>query len=79
MACGCCIIGSEGMPVSEVIQDGSEGMLIPMNAPELLAEKVLELLANPEARANMGRAARRRALLYDQRLTLNQLSELLNV
>ena len=35
MACGCCIIGSEGMPVSEVIQDGSEGMLIPMNAPEL--------------------------------------------
>ena len=25
MACGCCIVGSEGMPVSEVIQDGIEG------------------------------------------------------
>ena len=78
MACGCCIVGSEGMPVSEVIQDGLEGILIPMNAPELLARKVLNLLANSDARVRLGRAARRRALLYDQRLTLNRLSELLN-
>jgi len=78
MACGCCIVGSEGMPVSEVIQDGVEGVLVPMNAPKLLAERILQLLANPQARARLGRAARRRALLYDQRLTVNQLSELLN-
>ena len=78
MACGCCIVGSEGMPVSEVIQDGVEGILIPMNAPDLLADKVLKLLERPEARVQFGRAARRRALLYDQRLTLNRLSELLN-
>ena len=78
MACGCCIVGSQGMPVSEVIQDGVEGILIPMNAPELLAEKVLHMLADPEARVRFGKAARRRALLYDQRLTLNHLSELLN-
>ena len=78
MACGCCIVGSQGMPVSEVIQDGVEGMLIPINAPDFLAEKVLHLLANPEARARFGKAARRRALLYDQRLTLDRLSGLLN-
>ena len=78
MACGCCIVGSRGMPVSEVIQDGVEGILTPMNSPELLAEKVLQLLANPEVRARLGRAARQRALLYDQRLTLNQFSDLLN-
>ena len=78
MACGCCIVGSDGMPVSEVIQDGTEGILIPMNAPDLLSEKVLQLLGNPEARVRFGRAARRRALLYDQRLTLNRLSEMLN-
>ena len=78
MACGCCIVGSQGMPVAEVIQDGVEGILIPMNAPTLLAERVLQLLANSEVRARLGSAARRRALLYDQRLTLNQLSELLN-
>ena len=68
----------KGMPVSEVIQDGVEGILIPMNAPDLLADKVLKLLERPEARVQFGRAARRRALLYDQRLTLNRLSELLN-
>ena len=78
MACGCCIVGSQGMPVSEVIQDGVEGILTPMNSPELLAEKVLQLLVKPEVRARLGRAARQRALLYDQRLTLNQFSELLN-
>ena len=40
MACGCCIVGSRGMPVSEVIQDdGLKAFLIPMNAPKLLAEK----------------------------------------
>ena len=39
MACGCSIIGSEGMPVSEVIQDGVEGILIPMNDPLLLAKR----------------------------------------
>ena len=78
MACGCCIVGSQGMPVSEVIQDGIEGILVPMNAPTLLAEKVLYLLANSEERVRLGKAARRRSLLYDQRLTLNSMSELLN-
>ena len=64
MACGCCIVGSQGMPVSEVIQDGVEGVLIPMNAPELLAEKVLQLLANPDVRLRLGKAARQRVLSF---------------
>ena len=77
MACGCCIVGSQGMPVSEVIQDGVEGILIPMNSSEALAEQVVRLLDNLEERNRLGKAARQRALLYDQRLTLNQLLELL--
>ncbi|WP_236629510.1 glycosyltransferase [Synechococcus sp. BS55D] len=78
MACGCCIVGSEGAPVSEVIRDGVEGVLIPINAPDRLADQVLKLLADPVRRQSLGRSARQRALLYDQRLTLNQLSEMLN-
>ena len=46
MACGCCIVGSQGMPVSEVIQDGVEGILIPMNSSEALAGQVVRLLDN---------------------------------
>ena len=79
MACGCSIIGSEGMPVSEVIQDGVEGILIPMNDPLLLANKVIQLLSDPIARLRLSKAARLRALMYDQRLTRNQLLELLQV
>ena len=77
MACGCCIVGSEGMPVSEVIQDGVEGILTSMNDHVLLADKVLKLLSDHPQRVRLGLAARRRSLLYDQRLTLNQLLKLL--
>ena len=67
------------MPVSEVIQDGVEGILIPMNDPLLLANKVIQLLSDPIARLRLSKAARLRALMYDQRLTRNQLLELLQV
>ena len=74
MACGCCIVGSEGMPVEEAIDHDVEGRLIPMDQPDLLAREVLQLLENPDSRARLGAAARRRALLYDQRLTLAEMT-----
>ena len=77
MACGCCIVGSQGMPVEEAIEHNVEGRLIPMDQPELLAKEVLQLLAHPESRAHFGAAARRRALLYDRRLTLASMTSLI--
>ena len=50
-----------------------------MNAPELLAEKVVASFGRSSIAYSLGKAARQRALFYDQRLTLNQLSELLNI
>ena len=40
MACGCCIVGSQGMPVQEAIEHNIEGRLIPMDQPESLASVV---------------------------------------
>ena len=77
MACGCCIVGSQGMPVEEAIENNVEGRLIPLNQPDLLAKEVLQLLFNPDSRARFGAAARRRALLYDQRLTLASMTSLI--
>ena len=77
MACGCCIVGSKGMPVEEAIEHNVEGRLIPMDKPDLLAKEVLQLLSKPESRARFGAAARRRALLYDQRLTLSAMTSLI--
>ena len=77
MACGCCIVGSEGMPVAEAIENNVEGRLVPMDQPNLLAEQVLQLLNDSNLRNRLGVAARQRALLYDQRLTLKALAELI--
>lgn len=77
MACGCCIVGSRGMPVEEVIHDGVEGVLVPMDDHQRLAQRVLALLANPELRLQFGAAARRAAMAWDQTLMLPRLTHLI--
>jgi glycosyltransferase involved in cell wall biosynthesis len=44
----------------EVVLDGETGFLVPPRDPAGFAERVVALLRNPELRARMGRAARRR-------------------
>ena len=61
------------MPVEEAIDHNIEGRLVPMDDPST-PQEVLKLLASPEDRSRLGAAARRRALLYDQRLTLTSLT-----
>ena len=77
MACGCCIVGSEGMPVAEAISDGVDGVLTPMDNPQALADRVLALLADQLTRDRYSKAARRRSLMYDQRLTLKALTQVI--
>ncbi len=77
MACGCAIVGSYGMPVQEVIRDGIEGLLVPMDNPQLLAKKVCSLLSNESMRKQLGESARKRAIAYDQTHTLPKLTDLI--
>ena len=74
MACGCCIVGSEGMPVGEVIHNGVEGVLVAMNDPGRLTQRVLALLADAPMRERFSAAAREAALSWDQSVTLPQIS-----
>ena len=53
MACGCCIVGSHGAPVNEVINDGVEGALVPIQDHSRLARRVIALLGNPKMRVQM--------------------------
>jgi glycosyltransferase involved in cell wall biosynthesis len=76
MACGCCIVGSTGMPVQEVIRHGVEGVLVPLTDPDLLAQAVLGCLADASRRERLGRAARQASLGWDQSVTLPQLGAL---
>jgi len=45
--------------VPAVILDGRTGVLVPTEAPELLAEAIIELLRNPAKRERLGSAARK--------------------
>ena len=58
------------MPVGEVIEDGVQGLLVPMDNSELLAQRVVGLLERPDLRRRLGEAARQEALRWDQTLTL---------
>jgi len=45
-----------------VITDGVEGYLVPVGDVNTMAVRALEILTNPDRRAQMGEAARARAL-----------------
>ena len=74
MACGCAIVASDGMPVAEVITSGVEGVLVPMDDPQNLAHRVSVLLKNPHLRECLGKAARQKASMFDQSITLPKLA-----
>ena len=77
MACGCCIVGSRGFPVEEVLTDGVDGLLCSIHDPHRLAQRVLFLLKSPELRRRFSKSAREKSLLWDRRKTLPQLSSVI--
>ncbi|CBS86282.1 glycosyltransferase family 4 protein [Azospirillum lipoferum] len=58
MALGRVVIGSDTAPVREVIRDGENGLLVDFFASEAIADRVIDVLADPAAFAPLGRAAR---------------------
>jgi D-inositol-3-phosphate glycosyltransferase len=62
MACGRPVIGSAVGGILYSVVDGVTGFHVPPQRPELLAERLYELLRHPERRKAMGQAARQRVL-----------------
>ena len=73
MACGCCIVGSRAC-LGQVIEDGVQGLLVPLDDSERLAQRVISLLKRPDLRQRLGEAARQEALLWDQTVTLPKIN-----
>ena len=65
------------MPVEEVINDGVEGVLVPISDHQRLAHRVIALLTNSQLRLELGKAARLAALAWDQSVMLPKLTELI--
>jgi glycosyltransferase involved in cell wall biosynthesis len=64
MSLGKPVVATKPGGTEEIIQDGENGLLVPDNNPDLLAEAVLSYLSDPELAARLGAAARQRALMF---------------
>lgn len=62
MACERAVIASEAGGIPDALRHGQNGLLLPPGQVEPLAEAILELLALPERRRELGRAARQTIL-----------------
>jgi glycosyltransferase involved in cell wall biosynthesis len=58
MARGLMVIGTRVGGIPEAIRDGENGMLIPSNDPEALANCIEKLILNPEVTRKISAAAR---------------------
>ena len=59
MACEAALISNEGSPIALELIDGHNGVLVPFNDHQALAQKVLSLLGDPDRRSQLGQEARR--------------------
>jgi glycosyltransferase involved in cell wall biosynthesis len=58
MEAGCPIIATDITSISTIITDGVNGLLVPMNDADALAELIIKLIENPDLAAELSRNAR---------------------
>jgi glycosyltransferase involved in cell wall biosynthesis len=58
------VIVTEGAGVSELVEDGKEGFVVPIRSASVLAEKIQYFFENPKESKRMGRNARAKAEKY---------------
>ena len=77
LACEVPVVATDVGGVSEVVEDGVCGKLVPLGCTRSLAEAAIEILRDPENAKEMGRAGRRRVTeLFDQEKIVSQYEDL---
>lgn len=77
MACGLPVVATAVGGVTDLVEDGVTGFLVPPGDVGALAERLEQLCASPELRARMGAAGRKRAVtLFDARRTASSFESL---
>lgn len=76
-ACGRPIITTDTTGCKEVVEHGLNGLLVPLRAPEALADALEALAGDPEGRRRMGAAGRKRVEeRYSERLVIAETMEI---
>jgi glycosyltransferase involved in cell wall biosynthesis len=66
MSLGCVVVGSDTAPVAEVITDGVNGHLVDFFDPNAWADKLIAIMADPDAQRTIRAAARQHIIdTYD--------------
>jgi glycosyltransferase involved in cell wall biosynthesis len=66
------VIATRTGGIPEVITDGSEGLLVTPGDPVQLADRIMQLIGNPDVRKHYSKRARQRALDFDRKLTISR-------
>lgn len=61
MACGVPVVASDILGYRSVVEDGTQGLLVPPGDPEALASSILLLVEDEEARSRLAEEGRKRA------------------
>ena len=64
LSTGCLIVASDTAPVTEVIKDNVNGLLVNFFEPQQICDRVIEALDNPESMATIRHQARETILKY---------------
>lgn len=65
MACGIPVVASQVGGLAFLVQDGMTGYVVPDDEPQVLAERLIQLITNPQLRQQLGRQACEYAQEYD--------------
>jgi glycosyltransferase involved in cell wall biosynthesis len=68
MSCSLPVVATHWRGLGEIVDDGHDGFLVAIKDPVSLADRLEQLLADPQLRADMGKAGRRK---YECRFTLD--------
>jgi glycosyltransferase involved in cell wall biosynthesis len=75
-SCGLPLITTDVPGCREVVDDGINGLLVPVKHVDELREAIEKLLDSPELRERMGRAAREKAIrFFDERIVIQKTIE----
>lgn len=65
MACGLCVVSTDAGGLPYLIEDGSNGLLVPVGDPQRMADAVRRVLTEPGLAARLSANARRKAESHD--------------
>ncbi len=60
MSCGLPTLGTDAGGVAELIDNGEDGLLVPPNEPDALAQMMHHVMISPQLRASLGQKGRRK-------------------